>query len=96
MLLYPILYISGTPYVITTGAFTTEKVDIEHEWRIGGAAGTRTPCLFNAIEALSQMSYSPTVKVCRIAMAAARFTGGTPCLPDGNRDALPDELQPHC
>ena len=26
----------------------------------GGAGGTRTPCLFNAIEALSQMSYSPT------------------------------------
>ena len=27
----------------------------------GGAAGTRTPYLFNAIEALSQMSYSPTL-----------------------------------
>ena len=27
---------------------------------VGGAEGTRTPCLFNAIEALSQMSYSPT------------------------------------
>ena len=27
---------------------------------VGGAGGTRTPCLFNAIEALSQMSYSPT------------------------------------
>ena len=26
----------------------------------GGAGGTRTLCLFNAIEALSQMSYSPT------------------------------------
>ena len=26
----------------------------------GGAGGTRTRCLFNAIEALSQMSYSPT------------------------------------
>jgi hypothetical protein len=26
----------------------------------GGAEGTRTPYLFNAIEALSQMSYSPT------------------------------------
>ena len=25
-----------------------------------GAAGTRTPYLFNAIEALSQMSYSPS------------------------------------
>ena len=29
----------------------------------GGAGGTRTPYLFNAIEALSQMSYSPTVLV---------------------------------
>ena len=28
--------------------------------RHGGAGGTRTPYLFNAIEALSQMSYSPT------------------------------------
>ena len=27
---------------------------------VGGAGGTRTPYLFNAIEALSQMSYSPT------------------------------------
>ena len=27
---------------------------------VGGAEGIRTPCLFNAIEALSQMSYSPT------------------------------------
>ena len=26
---------------------------------IGGAAGTRTPYLYNAIVALSQMSYSP-------------------------------------
>ena len=28
--------------------------------KAGGAGGTRTPYLFNAIEALSQMSYSPT------------------------------------
>ena len=28
--------------------------------RVGGAAGTRTPYPFNAIEVLSQMSYSPT------------------------------------
>ena len=27
--------------------------------KVGGAAGTRTLYLFNAIEALSQMSYSP-------------------------------------
>tara|TARA_Y100000590_G_scaffold54656_2_gene57065 strand:+ start:285 stop:440 length:156 start_codon:yes stop_codon:yes gene_type:complete len=31
------------------------------EKKFGGAAGTRTPYLFNAIEALSQMSYSPTI-----------------------------------
>ena len=35
----------------------SEVLSIVHD---GGAAGTRTPCLFNAIEALSQMSYSPT------------------------------------
>ena len=29
--------------------------------RRGGAGGTRTPYLFNAIEALSQLSYSPTI-----------------------------------
>ena len=28
--------------------------------QLGGAGGNRTRCLFNAIEALSQMSYSPT------------------------------------
>ena len=33
--------------------------------KAGGAGGTRTPCLFNAIEALSQMSYSPTRSVAR-------------------------------
>ena len=27
----------------------------------GGAGGTRTPCLRNAIAALSQMSYGPTM-----------------------------------
>ena len=27
--------------------------------QFGGAGGTRTPYLFNAIEALSQLSYSP-------------------------------------
>ena len=40
---------------------------------IGGAGGTRTPYLFNAIEALSQMSYSPTQmhNVLNIAKATA-------------------------
>jgi hypothetical protein len=28
----------------------------------GGAGGTRTPYLFNAIEALSQLSYSPIMQ----------------------------------
>ena len=40
----------------------TENIDIERVSNSGGAAGTRTPYLFNAIEALSQMSYSPTDK----------------------------------
>ena len=45
---------------------TTTKSDIGAfaSWfnlgSVGGAGGTRTPYLFNAIEALSQMSYSPT------------------------------------
>ena len=34
--------------------------DFVSEKKLGGAAGTRTLYLFNAIEALSQMSYSPT------------------------------------
>ena len=38
----------------------TENINIERVSNSGGAAGTRTPYLFNAIEALSQMSYSPT------------------------------------
>ena len=33
------------------------------EMKGGGAAGTRTPCLFNAIEALSQLSYSPILNL---------------------------------
>ena len=33
------------------------------ELKVGGAAGTRTPYLFNAIEALSQLSYSPTQQI---------------------------------
>ena len=38
----------------------TGNTDIEREITSGGAGGTRTLYLFNAIEALSQMSYSPT------------------------------------
>ena len=40
----------------------TKNTNIERLSKSGGAAGTRTPYLFNAIEALSQMSYSPTDK----------------------------------
>ena len=36
-----------------------KNLDFVSEEKDGGAAGTRTPYLFNAIEALSQMSYSP-------------------------------------
>tara|TARA_Y100000588_G_scaffold203751_1_gene217557 strand:+ start:662 stop:826 length:165 start_codon:yes stop_codon:yes gene_type:complete len=31
--------------------------------KFGGAGGTRTPYLFNAIEALSRMSYSPILNL---------------------------------
>ena len=41
--------------------------------RGGGAGGTRTPCLFNAIEALSQMSYSPSRAAGPTAGAAPQF-----------------------
>ena len=39
---------------------TSESASVLDFVKSGGAEGTRTPCLFNAIEALSQMSYSPT------------------------------------
>ena len=37
----------------------TQNVDVLPTDTLGGAEGTRTPYLFNAIESLSQMSYSP-------------------------------------
>ena len=37
----------------------TGNTNIERENNSGGAGGTRTPYLFNAIEALSRLSYSP-------------------------------------
>ena len=40
----------------------------------GGAGGTRTPYLFNAIEALSQMSYSPTHTVTRLGPAPFKYS----------------------
>ena len=52
--------IAGTPDVIASITLTAENVYVVHIKGGGGAAGTRTPYLFNAIEALSQMSYSPT------------------------------------
>ena len=42
--------------------------------QFGGAGGTRTPYLFNAIEALSQMSYSPTSPVSGRAEYSKRVT----------------------
>ena len=38
---------------------TDEILPVLSTVHYGGAEGIRTPCLFNAIEALSQMSYSP-------------------------------------
>jgi hypothetical protein len=48
----------------TSGAGEKEEetsLEFVSEKRVGGAGGTRTPYLFNAIEALSQMSYSPKI-----------------------------------
>ena len=47
-----------------------ENLNSVPEKKVGGAAGTRTLYLFNAIEALSQMSYSPTRRGWRVATAA--------------------------
>ena len=40
-----------------------EKLSVLSTGHDGGAEGTRTPYLFNAIESLSQMSYSPTKRL---------------------------------
>ncbi len=39
----------------------SDQVEVLPTVTFGGAGGTRTPYLFNAIEALSQLSYSPTI-----------------------------------
>ena len=62
----------------------TENTNVERVTECGGAAGTRTPYLFNAIEALSRLSYSPT-----------KTTGWTQDRVESHRGALPVELQPH-
>ena len=49
----------NTPEVISILPKDSED-DFVSGKELGGAAGTRTLCLFNAIEALSLMSYSPT------------------------------------
>ena len=61
----------------------------------GGAGGTRTPYLFNAIEALSQMSYSPKLSTRRgrrlqgnIAKALGSGKVATP-----GRQALPPKIR---
>ena len=50
-------------FVNTNGGWTEIEDERNLEFvsgkEVGGAAGTRTLCLFNAIEALSLMSYSP-------------------------------------
>ncbi len=49
--------------ISTTAGGILRPQEMGWEWKrkgvSGGAGGTRTPYLFNAIEALSQMSYSP-------------------------------------
>ena len=69
----PIFYLRAccVPYVgdgvthvfVENGALDNAEValsgGVRSSLRYGGAGGTRTPYLFNAIEALSQLSYSP-------------------------------------
>jgi hypothetical protein len=44
-------------FLIRAGAIINRKSEILNSF--GGADGIRTHCLFNAIEALSQLSYGP-------------------------------------
>ena len=50
-----------TANVVAAVLLTTQYVD-EEQGGGGGAGGIRTPYLFNAIEALSRVSYSPTTQ----------------------------------
>ena len=58
-----IVYSIPTPDDSPLGGASSVEValndGVRNSVRHGGAGGTRTPYLFNAIEALSQMSYSP-------------------------------------
>ena len=61
----------------------------------GGAGGTRTPYLFNAIEALSQMSYSPkpsTRRGRRLQGNIAKALGSGKVATPG-RQALPPKMR---
>lgn len=60
VMIYAVFHIAVASDVVTPCGNTAKYVGKEHRSGGGGAAGTRTPYLFNAIEALSQMSYSPT------------------------------------
>ena len=60
----------------------------------GGAGGTRTPYLFNAIEALSQMSYSPKLSTRRGRPSARQYSKG-PWFRQG-RDAWTPGAAPRC
>ena len=60
MLLEALGHIFGATDVVSTVLLALQNIDCKHKEEIGGAGGTRTPYLFNAIEALSQLSYSPT------------------------------------
>ena len=61
-----IIYSIPTPEDSPMGGADSAEValkgGVRKSVRHGGAGGTRTPYLFNAIEALSQMSYSPTAR----------------------------------
>lgn len=56
---------TATPYLLATTGTKDEHRHAEMELQcrlkvIGGAKGSRTPDLLNAIQALSQLSYGPT------------------------------------
>jgi hypothetical protein len=61
----------------------------------GGARGSRTPDLLNAIQALSQLSYGPISHgIGNPRVSGTRFMSGTPCVVRRGRDYAPPPPYP--
>jgi hypothetical protein len=79
MLGYSARYILCRTNIISTTSLTLKDICVEHS-DISGAEGIRTPDLLLAKQALSRLSYSPTVdyciKYCVVAKALPFFVYG--------------------